>query len=269
MFRKSWGDRPLLGRLSRFVGLLLLVWLPLALPIYAWVEDANSASILATGILYVEFLILLKLWGTRVYGRSQPFRAYGLGWSRRQVGEFGGGVLGAAAAMAVLVLVQVSCGWMAWQTLPSLKIFLEAILVGLAVGLAEELLFRGWLWDELRRDYSQGKAIILNGVIFALLHFIKPPGEIWRTAPQFLGLLLLGVILVQLTIGAERRLGAAIGFHGGLVASYYLLTVGEMWQPSPPYPMLLTGIDGNPLAGLLGLGLLLAITVGLGKIARR
>ncbi|OAB58940.1 hypothetical protein AY600_02385 [Phormidium willei BDU 130791] len=269
MFRKSWGDRPLLGRLSRFVGLLLLVWLPLAIPIYAWVEDANLASILATGILYLEFLILLKLWGTRVYGRSPVFRAYGLEWSRRQVGEFLGGLLGAAAAMALLVLIQVSLGWMAWQDFPSLRILVEAMGVGLAVGFAEELLFRGWLWDELRRDYSQRKALILNGIIFALLHFIKPPEEIVRTAPQLLGLLLLGVILVQLTIRTQRRLGAAIGFHGGLVASYYLLTVGQMWQPSPPYPMLITGIDGNPLAGLLGLGMLLMISVGLQKLAPR
>ncbi|TVR16194.1 MAG: CPBP family intramembrane metalloprotease [Phormidium sp. GEM2.Bin31] len=261
MFRKSWGDRPLLGRLSRFVGLLLLFWLPLAIPIYSLIEDSNTASILGTGILYVQFLVLLRLWGKRVYGESRVFSYYGLDWTAQNGWEFLGGLLGAIAAILVLFLVQVGLGWLHWQgpQVPLASLVGEAVVVGVAVGFAEELLFRGWFWDELRRDYSQSRAIALNGVVFALLHFIKPLPEILRTAPQFFGLLLLGVVLAQLKLRGRGRLGYPIGFHGGLVAAYYGVNVGELWRPAQDIPSWITGIDGNPLAGLLGLLLLVAI----------
>ena len=218
MFRKSWGDRPLLGRLSRFVGLLLLLWLPVAIPIYGLIEDSNTASILGTGILYLLFLVLLKLWGSRVYGEPRVFSYYGLDWTARNGWEFLGGLLGAIAAILVLFLVQVALGWLIWQgpQVPLVSLVLEAVLVGVAIGIAEELLFRGWFWDELRRDYSQSRAIALNGVVFALLHFIKPLPEILRTAPQFFGLVLLGVVLAQLKLRGDGRLGYPIGFHGGV-----------------------------------------------------
>ncbi len=263
MFRKSWGDRPLLGRLSRFVGLLLLVWLPIAIPIYSLIEDSNTASILGTGILYVQFLILLKLWGTRVYGESRVFSYYGLDWTARNGWEFLGGLLGAISAILVLFLVQVGLGWQQWQgpQVPLTSLVGEAVLVGVAIGIAEELLFRGWFWDELRRDYSQSRAIALNGVVFALLHFIKPLPEILRTAPQFFGLVLLGVVLAQLKLRGRGRLGYPIGFHGGLVAAYYGVNVGQLWSPAEDIPTWITGIDGNPLAGVLGLLLLLAIAI--------
>lgn len=263
MFRKSWGDRPLLGRLSRFVGLLLLVWLPIAIPIYSLIEDSNTASILGTGILYVQFLILLKLWGTRVYGESRVFSYYGLDWTARNGWEFLGGLVGAISAILVLFLVQVGFGWQQWQgpQVPLTSLVGEAVLVGVAIGIAEELLFRGWFWDELRRDYSQSRAIALNGVVFALLHFIKPLPEILRTAPQFFGLVLLGVVLAQLKLRGRGRLGYPIGFHGGLVAAYYGVNVGQLWSPAEDIPTWITGIDGNPLAGVLGLLLLLAIAI--------
>jgi hypothetical protein len=40
------------------------------------------------------------------------------------------------------------------------------------------------------------------------------------------------------------------------VWGYYLLQVGNLLTPTNAVPAWVTGLDGNPLAGLLGLGLL-------------
>jgi uncharacterized protein len=57
------------------------------------------------------------------------------------------------------------------------------------------------------------------------------------------------------------RLWLPIGFHAGLVWSYYLLKVGELVQLTNRVPEWVTGIDGNPLAGVMGLLFLTGLAV--------
>jgi len=72
--------------------------------------------------------------------------------------------------------------WLAWQQPYLASSDLEGLIVALGIGFAEELLFRGWLLDELQRDYCPCGT--LGGcLIYAVLHFIKPPAEILRTLP--------------------------------------------------------------------------------------
>jgi hypothetical protein len=54
-------------------------------------------------------------------------------------------------------------------------------------------------------------------------------------------------------------LGYAAGLHGGLVWAYYQVDVNNLVLATDAVPPWITGIGGNPLAGLLGLGLLGAI----------
>jgi hypothetical protein len=60
----------------------------------------------------------------------------------------------------------------------------------------------------------------------------------------------------------EGSLGPAVGLHGGLVWMYYVLNVGQLIQPTGRVPAWVTGLDGNPLAGVLGITLLLGLAVG-------
>ena len=50
-------------RLGIFVSILLLIWLPLAAPIYWSVADENLVSIFTLAILYLEFVFLIRFWG--------------------------------------------------------------------------------------------------------------------------------------------------------------------------------------------------------------
>ena len=242
-------------RLGIFILSLLLLWLPLAAPIYWLVYDSNLTSILTMVLLYAEFILLLRLWGKHVYKQPQLLRHYGLKITRRNGLDLLRGLAIGTISVLILFGLEGWLGWLVWQQpavfLP--KVILEGFIVGLGVGFAEELLFRGWLLDELQRDYSQSVALWANVVIFAVSHFIKPLSEIIRTLPQFAGLLLLGLTVVWAKRRRRGRLGLPIGIHGGLVWGYYIINVGQLIQYSGQVSDWVTGVDKNPLAGLMGL----------------
>ena len=246
---------PAPARLALFVVTLLVLWLPIAAPIY-WLlgSDPNLVSIVTMGLLYLIFLFLVQLWGRLVYEHKNLLKRYGLVNTPQNVQNFGQGLtLGLTVCLGIFI-VQGLLGWLNWEPRGDnlVKIALEALLIGIAIGFAEELLFRGWLLDELERDYHPIKAMWLNALIFGLLHFLKPLAEIIRTLPQLPALIALGLILVQTKRSQQQRLGMAIGIHGGLVCGYYLLNVGKLINYTNVVPNWVTGIDGNPLAGLMG-----------------
>ncbi|NJL89984.1 MAG: CPBP family intramembrane metalloprotease [Coleofasciculaceae cyanobacterium SM2_1_6] len=254
---------PVSKRLGIFVSLLLLVWLPLAAPIYLLVADQNLVSILTLVLLYLEFVILLRWWGRVVYQEPRLLTRYGLeaSWGNGQLI-----LLGLAIGVALVTgmfLFQGWWGWLRWQAPGQnfLQIVLEGLLMSLAIGTAEELLFRGWLWDELRRDYSLRTSLVVNTLIFATLHFLKPLEAMLASLPQFPGLILLGLALIWAKQRSNGKLGLAIGLHGGLVWGYYLINVGNLITYTGTVSDWITGVGKNPLAGLVGLGFL-GITAG-------
>lgn len=228
------------------------------------------------GLLFIEFVLLMRWWGSIVYREPQIFQTYGLVWNLPNLRDFLRGWGWGLACLTLMFLLQGSLGWLYWQlpTAEFLRIALEGLLVAIGTGLAEELVFRGWILRELEYDYSPSVALWANSLVFAILHFIKPLPEAIRTFPQFPGLVLLGLILVWMkrSTRSQRRtsvslktqpgrLGRPIGFHAGLIWGYYLLKVGELTRLTNRAPEWLTGIDGNPLAGLVGVTLLAGLAI--------
>lgn len=265
-------------RIGIFVLTLLLIWIPLAIPIYLLGEDANLASILAIALLYIEFMILVRFWGKRIYQQPHLLRRYGLEISRRNFQKFFQGLGIGLFSLFGFFLLEICLGWVIWQS-PSEKLpqyILEGLLVSVGIGFAEELLFRGWLLDELERDYKPKIALWVSSIVYAVLHFIKPVGEILRTWLQFPGLVLLGLIFVWAKRASGRKLaiaynhpthqkqellGLPIGIHTGLVWGYYIINVGGLVKYSGVVGEWVVGVDGNPLAGVMGLLFLGAIAL--------
>ncbi len=223
----SLAQRPAPIRLGCFILALLLLWLPLATPIYLLVNDSNLVSIVTMVLLYVEFIFLLKLWGNYVYQEPHIFQHYGLEISRSNGVDLVNGLAFGIINIFLLFGLQGLLGWLVWQQPHAflLKVVLEGFIVGLAVGFAEELLFRGWLLNELQRNYSPGVSSWTNAILFAALHFIKPLEAIIQTLPQFPALVLLGLTQVWGKRWRRGRLGLPIGLHGGLVWGYYIINV--------------------------------------------
>ena len=253
------------ARLGIFLAILACLWLPIALPLYFFNQDL--AAIL---LLYSLFLMLLWVKGRYGYRDRHPLQRWGLVISRQSGAEAIAGFFLAVGRTAVLFAIAGGLGWLAWRSpaLPVGRLLLESTLVGFGVGFAEELFFRGWLLGELERDCAPRTALAIDAVVFALLHFVKPPAEMLRLLPAFFGLLLLGCTLVWAPRSAAGRLGLPIGLHAGFVWAYYWVGAGNIavWQNR--VPAWVTGADGNPLAGVLGLAGLGAIAWGFARRSR-
>ncbi|MEG5018732.1 MULTISPECIES: CPBP family intramembrane glutamic endopeptidase [unclassified Microcoleus] len=255
-------------RVIIFLLILLAIWLPLAAPIYLLVKDSNLATILTMGLLFTEFLFLVPRWGKQVYGQTQLLKSYGLINTRKNGLEL---LIGLAIGLLLtfsLFAVQGLFGLVAWQNSDNLpRIIAEGLLSALGVGFAEELVFRGWLLDELQRDYNYKISLWANSLVFALSHFIKPVAAMLQSWPQFPGLLLLGLILVWGKRSRQNRLGLSIGLHAGLVWGYYMINIGQLVRYSGSVPDWVTGVNGNPLAGAIGLLFLSVLALGMRKMS--
>ena len=253
-------------RLVIFFGALSFLWLPLALPIY-WLlrENSNLASILTMVLLFIELLFFWRWWGKSIHNESNIYQQYGLVKSRRNIQELSQGLAIGFWLCLGLFITEASLGWIKIVE-PSFSVFrivLEGLLSATGIALAEELLFRGWLLDELQRDYGKQVCIWVTAIAYAVAHFLKPLTEIVRTAVTFPALVLLGIALVLAKYKHGDRLGICIGIHAGLVWAYYIVNVGKLIEYTNKVPVWITGIDGNPIAGVMGLLFLSGLILGI------
>lgn len=241
-------------RIMLFAVPLLLLW-GLLTGISVWlIADANTANILTLLLLYSQFIVLVRVWGQYVYGQPNLLWRYGLDLTQRSCWELLLGLVIGTGCLFALMETQASLGWVVWKP-PSdnfLQVAVEGLLVALGFGFAEELLFRGWLLDELQRDYHPTIALWVNALIYAALHGFRL---------QFPALVVLGLTFVwakracgTAESGWRRdRLALPMGLHAGLVWGYYLVKVGQLIESPNRVPTWITGIDANPLAGAMGI----------------
>ncbi len=263
---KSIANLPAPVRLLTFTGVLLILWLPLAIPIYLGTrQNSNLASILTMALLFVELLGLWYLWGKYLYQELNIFTRYGLSFTVANKSEFvRGWAIGFWLCLSLFIFEAV-LGWIKIATpeVNTVQIVAEGLLSALGIAIAEELMFRGWIFDELQRDYSDRTAIFFSALLFAVLHFLKPLEEIIRTLVTFPALWLLGIALAIAKQKHRDRLGICIGIHGGLVWGYYILNVGQLVEYTNKVPAWITGIDDNPIAGVMGLIFLSILTLAI------
>ncbi len=269
MFLKRIPSYPAPARIGLFLLTLLIIWLPFLIPIYLLFnhKDPNLTTILTMGVLSIEFIFLVNIWGKYVYNKQNLFKTYGLVWNQKNAKYLIKGLAISLLLSCTLFIIEAIFGWLKFQQ-PSdsaIKLIMEGLMSALAIAFGEELLFRGWLLDELDRDYSPQNVVWINALAFAILHFIKPISEIIRIIVTFPALILLGLTLVWAKRSHDNLLGICIGIHAGLVWGYYILNVGKMLVYTDKVPSWITGIDGNPIAGVMGLLFLSILAIWMRK----
>ena len=165
------------------------------------------------------------------------------------------GFIKAVLLLLVLLIGLFFAGQIKWQPQISAGLLLNGFALGVGVGFAEELLFRGWLLGELEfrfasKAWGKSLALVLQALVFSLAHtrFNLPLAS--------LICLLGGLTLLGLALGLQRRADAgliwgAVALHGGLVGGWFVLNQGLIGQQ-----------EGNPIGSLLAwIPLLLLIWV--------
>jgi len=217
-------------------------------------QRAAMAALPAVAALLISLPLRLR----RVWGSGEPWTTLGVRGAGPAVAKaLLRGVIKAVLLLALVAVGLQLAGQISWQPRLGAGLVLNALALGLGVGFAEELLFRGWLLGELGLLLGSQRALWLQAALFSLVHtrFNLPP-------LQLVGLL-GGLLLLGLALGLQRRadgglLWGAIGLHGGLVAGWFLLNQGLI-AVNPEAPAWLLG-PANPIGGVLGwLGLALLL----------
>ena len=272
-------------KITIFFGVWMGLWMPIAvLSAFAlnWrppqpLNQTQKLTLLAS--LYgIAPIVLWKI--SQVEGQS--FTDYGLAWRFEFFRSITLGFGLAIISLIVLFGFQFSMGWLhlgpqhregqeqqsspvnsdlpaknrwvkLWQTA---ILVLPILLIAFWISSTEELIFRGFLQKQLQQEYSVWVATLIASTIFALSHLLW---ELRHTFPQLPGLGLMGMVLTLACVSNGGSLGVAIGLHAGWIWGMSSLdTLGGV-KATEKVPEWVTGLGGQPLAGVSAMVMLLLV----------
>lgn len=189
--------------------------------------------------------------------------AAGHGLSRLLAG-FGWGVIILACLLAALVALGIHHPVPGRDTsaVAITLLCIKAVVTGLAVGLFEEILFRGALLGGLRERAGAVAALVVISLVYAAVHFIDFPATAdpgWLTAAlqfpgaylaifkpanadAYLALFMLGLLLGLMRLRSGDIIGC-IGLHAGLVAMIKVSRYFYRYTPGSPFDFLVSAHD--------------------------
>ena len=223
--------------------------------------NPDDISLLGTLVTFLVFLLILPSWIRYRLNNIKPWIYIGLdNYFNRNILFFLRGLLIAFALISIVLVPLVWGDWVLGVKNVKTGILLNAIVLGLGVGFAEELVFRGWLLGEINYLLSNRLGILIQALIFSLSH-IRLDMNFTDSFSLLFGLFLLGIVL-----GLRRKIDSgslwgAISLHGGLVGGWFLINSGLI-QFSLDSPMYLTGpgnLSPNPIGSLWAILSLLLI----------
>ncbi len=251
---------PSLLKILVFLSTWLVVWLPLGVVMALIIKGqghkprAADHKLVFVGTLYL--ISLLICWAT-LQVEQTSWVNYGWNWEISLGLEVALGCLIGVAGIGILVGIELAGGWIEWQGKNVVglgKIVLPTLIIALLISTIEELIFRGIFLDILQQDYPFWIATAISSIIFALLHLVWEQKE---TLPQVPGLWLMGMVLVTARMANQGNLGLAIGLHTGWIVAIATLDTAQLIKYPDPLNFLIVGRYGKPLAGLMGIGLLM------------
>jgi len=242
--------------------LYLAGWL-LANPLILIGVEKEKISLIGTILTFLLFVISMPKWFEIRWGLNGTWMLLGINKnnkSDKRILFFMRGLLYAIILLS-LILIPIICNeWGYWLGRLSPEILLNSILLIIGIGFAEEMIFRGWLFEELKIQYGFKNAINLQALIFSIVHLgLDMP--FWQMISILFGLFLLGIVLSLIRVKDHNSLWGCVGLHGGLVGIWFLLNNGLI-EISKDAPIWLVGpgnINTNPLGGFYGISLLLMI----------
>ena len=235
------------------IPLLYLAGWICATPLFLLDLTAEQVSLTGTLVSFALFLGLMPIWARDRWDQGKAFLFLGLRRQRFQrelsLIVLIKGCLLAVALLSLIVIPLTSNGWATWDGPPSIPTLLNALLLSLGVGLAEELIFRGWLQSELDHLLGPTRALVGQAMVFSLVHTRFNLGLAGMLS-LLMGLFLLGLLLSLLRESARGSLWAPVGLHGTLVGGWFVLQ-SDLLSIRDDAPIWLIG-PGAPHANPIG-----------------
>lgn len=253
-----------IAQIGTFFLAWLVVWLPIAIPLlirFKWQPFEPFTPAQKLPLLMSLYPIAPLLLGGVAVGNQQTFEPYGFRGQPDFFLAILGGIGMSLVGLALLFGIAFQQGWLQWQSAASVVFWQSmplSFLIGAWVSVTEELVFRGFLLNQLVSVWPFWGGAIATSLIFALLHLVWERQE---TLPQLPGLWLMGMVLVLARWANQGGLGLAIGLHAGWVGGMICLDSSQVWLYRDRAPAWFVGVAQKPLAGAGGL-LLLLLTGG-------
>ena len=244
-----------------FIPFLYIFGWVLATPIILLGLNIENLSLIGTIFTFLIFVLSLPKWFEIRWGLNNTWTLLGVKQINRNknlIFYFLKGFLLSIILIFLILILLIGTQWGVWIGKISPNIIINAIFLILGIGFAEELIFRGWLLEELKNQFGLKKAIIIESLIFSIVHigFDLP---FWQMMSILIGLFLLGILLSLIRLNDKNSLWGCIGLHGGLVGLWFITNNGLLFI-SKNSPVWLVGpgsINTNPLGGLLGICLMI------------
>tara|TARA_B100001113_G_scaffold204709_1_gene167863 strand:- start:300 stop:1151 length:852 start_codon:yes stop_codon:yes gene_type:complete len=222
--------------------------------------SSNNLSIIGTIITFILFLIVLPGWARVRWKTNHLWPAIGLDFKNlfESFKQFFNGFIFSVFLIIILFLFFLFCGWIDRVDYIKITQLLNAILLIVGIVFAEEIIFRGWLMEEMVLLFGSRKGLIFQSIIFSLAHY-RSDMDILALIPFFTGLFLFGIVLTLRRTLDRGSLWGCIGLHGGLVGVWYLFDTG-MVVFSIDTPFFFLGPSRNmvnPIGSVIGITILL------------
>ncbi|MBO8218565.1 CPBP family intramembrane glutamic endopeptidase [Prochlorococcus marinus] len=221
-----------------FIPILYGIGWALSQPFLLFNFEKEDLSLIGTIITFLLFIFLLPYWFYIKRNKSSAWVLLGINKDRflKNLVRFSQGILFALVLIIIILVPLLQKNYISWIGEFSPIILLNSILLGLGVGFAEEIIFRGWLLEELKFEYGTEISIALQAIVFSFVHNLS--NEIfWNILGLRLGFILLGIFLSLVRIRDKGSLWNCIGIHGGLVGIWFFINNGliEFKENTPSF----------------------------------
>ena len=220
----------------------------------------EALSLIGTIFTFLLFISLMPAWFNFRWQIRNSWETLGLNNKTflNNILSFSQGIIFALILLILILIPLLKSNYITFSGGLSSDIILNGILLTFGIGVAEEIIFRGWLLEDLKLQFGIKVALISQSIVFSLVHIgFKMP--FWNTLGILLGLFTLGILCSIIRLKDEGSLWGAIGLHGGLVGIWFVLNNGLI-NISKEAPVWLVGYGApntNPLGGSYGISLLL------------
>ncbi|WP_448598241.1 hypothetical protein [Thermoleptolyngbya sp.] len=111
--------------------------------------------------------------------------------------------------------------------------------------------------------------LAIANLLFALLHLVWEGRATVPQLPQLPGLLIMGLVLNRACWVTGGNLGLAWGLYAGWIMAIASLEILGTVESTERVPAWVTGLDRKPLAGALGVMLMLIRAIALAAIFKK